>query len=274
MSHQVPAIPNLITQVQQNSSADEEEYDGGISARREKSDDTEDSYTYNRRPSFFQRVFCCFGGTSGGTDGYDLTPLPPGSPQALLPDQDPEHRGRKCLILDLDETLVHSSFKQTAKPDFIIPVEIDGHTYNVFVSKRPGVDKFMQTMSQYFEIVVFTASLAKYADPVLDILDKYKVVRWRLFRDACTYCKGNYVKDLSKIGRDLKHTLIIDNSEASFVFHPEYAILIGNYFDDPSDTELAELTPFLIYLSKCDDVRVPLRLWSSGKRDFYPKDVV
>jgi carboxy-terminal domain RNA polymerase II polypeptide A small phosphatase len=113
---------------------------------------------------------------------------PVGSPQALLPEQDPEHRGKKCLILDLDETLVHSSFKvrknspifleitnitkeiilaffppqqQTAKPDFIIPVEIEGHTYNVYVSKRPGVDKFMQAMSEHFEIVVFTASLAK-----------------------------------------------------------------------------------------------------------------
>lgn len=34
-----------------------------------------------------------------------------GSPDALLPEQDPEHMGRKCLVLDLDETLVHSSFK-------------------------------------------------------------------------------------------------------------------------------------------------------------------
>jgi RNA polymerase II subunit A small phosphatase-like protein len=29
----------------------------------------------------------------------------------LLPPVRPEHRGRKCLVLDLDETLVHSSFK-------------------------------------------------------------------------------------------------------------------------------------------------------------------
>jgi len=37
----------------------------------------------------------------------------PAVPQikALLPAMRPEHKGRKCLVLDLDETLVHSSFK-------------------------------------------------------------------------------------------------------------------------------------------------------------------
>ena len=36
----------------------------------------------------------------------------PDQPQRfLLPPQAPEHKGRKCLVLDLDETLVHSSFK-------------------------------------------------------------------------------------------------------------------------------------------------------------------
>jgi len=270
MSNPGTTIPDLITQVKQNNSSDEDDYQGGISARREKSEESSvsDNHDAPRNPSLFQRIFCCFGTSNSFNSPYDLTPLPMGSPHALLPEQEPEYKGKKCLILDLDETLVHSSFKQTAKPDFIIPVEIEGHSYNVFVSKRPGVDRFLKAMSDYFEIVVFTASLAKYADPVLDMLDEHKVVRWRLFRDSCTYCKGNYVKDLSKIGRELRHTLIIDNSEASFAFHPEYAVLIGTWFDDPNDTELDELTPFLIHLSKCDDVRVPLRQWASGKRDF------
>ena len=41
--------------------------------------------------------------------------------------------GKKTLVLDLDETLVHSSFKPTADPDFIIPVEIDGRIVDVYV---------------------------------------------------------------------------------------------------------------------------------------------
>ncbi len=36
-----------------------------------------------------------------------------GMPQPLLPPIAPHHAGRKCLVLDLDETLVHSSFRVT-----------------------------------------------------------------------------------------------------------------------------------------------------------------
>ena len=41
---------------------------------------------------------------------------------------------------------------------------------------------------------MFTASLGKYADPLLDLLDKANVVRWRLFREACYPYEGSYVK--------------------------------------------------------------------------------
>ena len=41
---------------------------------------------------------------------------------------------------------------------------------------------------------MFTASLAKYADPLLDILDRDHTVRVRLFREACVQHYGNYVK--------------------------------------------------------------------------------
>ncbi len=73
----------------------------------------------------------------------------------------PEDVGKKCLVLDLDETLVHSSFKAVPQADFVIPVEIEGQTHNVYVLKRPQVDLFLQKMGPLFEIVVFTASLAK-----------------------------------------------------------------------------------------------------------------
>jgi RNA polymerase II subunit A small phosphatase-like protein len=64
----------------------------------------------------------------------------------------------------------------------------------VYVLKRPFVDEFMKRCGKLFEVVVFTASLSKYADPVLDLLDKHKVVDYRLFREACSPHKGNYVK--------------------------------------------------------------------------------
>jgi len=186
------------------------------------------------------------------TEGALLGPLPS------------DLHGKKTLVLDLDETLVHSSFKPIPNPDFIIPVEIEDQVHKVYVLKRPHVDKFMRDIGPIFEVVVFTASLSKYADPVLDLLDSHKVIRSRLFREACSNYKGNYVKDLNKLGRELKSTVIVDNSPTSYLFHPENAIGCETWFDDETDTELEEMIPFLRELSKVDNVRTFLE---SRKRD-------
>jgi len=91
----------------------------------------------------------------------------------------------RCLVLDLDETLVHSSFKPIPNADFVISIELESVIHRVYVRKRPGVDHFMHEVGKKFEVVIFTASLSKYADPLLDILDKERIVKARLFREAC-----------------------------------------------------------------------------------------
>jgi len=263
------AIPDMITQVKRNESVDnteEEEYNGGISARREKGEpEPEDDYEYvYRRPSLLQRIFCCF--SSEPIENADVKPKEPSAPiakQGLLGPQEGKNVGRICLILDLDETLVHSSFQDVPGAHFVIPVEMEDKTHQVYVAKRPYAEEFLQTMGEHFEVVVFTASIPKYADPLLDLLDTHKSISWRLFRDSCTYFKGNYVKDLARMGRDLKKTMIIDNSSASFMFHPEYAIECITWFDDTNDTELKELSEFLIGMAKVDDVREPLKQWKA-----------
>ncbi|EGO52433.1 hypothetical protein NEUTE1DRAFT_72012 [Neurospora tetrasperma FGSC 2508] len=172
--------------------------------------------------------------------------FPPDQPQKfLLPPQAPEFKGKKCLVLDLDETLVHSSFKILHQADFTIPVEIEGNYHNVYVIKRPGVDQFMKRVGELYEVVVFTASVSKYGDPLLDQLDIHNVVHHRLFRESCYNHQGNYVKDLSQVGRDLKDTIIIDNSPTSYIFHPQHAVPISSWFSDAHDNELLDLIPVL-----------------------------
>ncbi|WVR00281.1 hypothetical protein IAU59_007424 [Kwoniella sp. CBS 9459] len=178
-----------------------------------------------------------------------------GQPSPLLPPILKEHHGRKCLVLDLDETLLHSSFKSLPSADYIVPVEIESQIHNVYVIKRPGVDHFLKEMGKIYEIVVFTASLSKYADPVLDMLDTHRVVTHRLFRESCYNHKGNYVKDLSQLGRSIDTSIIIDNSPASYIFHPNNAVPVSTWFNDPHDTELTDLCPFLADLATVDDVR-------------------
>uniref|UniRef100_A0A3B3CK86 protein-serine/threonine phosphatase n=1 Tax=Oryzias melastigma TaxID=30732 RepID=A0A3B3CK86_ORYME len=168
----------------------------------------------------------------------------------LLPQMESSDAGKICVVIDLDETLVHSSFKPMNNPDFIIPVEIEGKLHQVYVLKRPHVDEFLKRMGELFECILFTASLSKYADPVSDMLDKCGAFKNRLFREACVFHKGNYVKDLSRLGRDLNRVIIIDNSPASYIFHPENAVPVESWFDDMSDTELLDLIPFFEKLSK------------------------
>lgn len=177
------------------------------------------------------------------SDASDFAPEP--QQISLLPPIRPEHKGRKCLVLDLDETLVHSSFKILHQADFTIPVEIEGNYHNVYVIKRPGVDEFMKRVGELYEVVVFTASVSKYGDPLLDQLDIHNVVHHRLFRESCYNHQGNYVKDLSQVGRPLKDTIIIDNSPTSYIFHPQHALPISSWFSDAHDNELLDLIPVL-----------------------------
>lgn len=176
----------------------------------------------------------------------------------LLPEVTLQDQGRICVVIDLDETLVHSSFKPIHNADFIVPVEIEGTTHQVYVLKRPFVDEFLRRMGELFECVLFTASLAKYADPVTDLLDKCGVFRTRLFRESCVFHQGCYVKDLSRLGRDLHKTLILDNSPASYIFHPENAVPVQSWFDDMADTELLNLIPIFEELSEAEDVYTSL----------------
>ncbi|MBN3317703.1 CTDS2 phosphatase, partial [Atractosteus spatula] len=138
--------------------------------------------------------------------------------------------------------------------DFVVPVEIEGTTHQVYVLKRPHVDEFLQRMGELFECILFTASLAKYADPVTDLLDQRRVFRTRLFRESCVFHQGCYVKDLSRLGRELSKTLILDNSPASYIFHPENAVPVVSWFDDFEDSELLSLIPVFEELSQAEDV--------------------
>lgn len=55
--------------------------------------------------------------------------------------------------------------------DFIVPLEMNNEKSNVYVLKRPHVDHFLTEVSKIFEVVIYTASMSKYADPLIDILD-------------------------------------------------------------------------------------------------------
>ena len=172
----------------------------------------------------------------------------------------PPNTPRVTLVLDLDETLVHCTTDRIDSADASFSVNWNDKVYYVSAMKRPFLEEFMEEVTSMFEVVIFTASQRIYADKLLNILDP--ATKWsklRLFRDSCAYVEGNYIKDLSVLGRDLSKVIIVDNSPQAFALHYNNALPISSWFDSDSDTELIKILPLLKKLSKADDVRPVLR---------------
>ncbi|XP_023636382.1 CTD small phosphatase-like protein 2 isoform X2 [Capsella rubella] len=185
----------------------------------------------------------------------NLSSVVPTFRPVLLPKQT-----RSCppisLVLDLDETLVHSTLEPCDEVDFTFPVNFNEEEHMVYVRCRPHLKEFMERVSRLFEIIIFTASQSIYAEQLLNVLDpKRKLFRHRVYRDSCVFFDGNYLKDLSVLGRDLSRVIIVDNSPQAFGFQVENGVPIESWFNDPSDKELLNLLPFLESLIGVEDVR-------------------
>ena len=176
----------------------------------------------------------------------------------LLPEKT---SNKKTLVLDLDETLVHSVGGIVTNPgtpsqsDFTIKVPQINSSHDIHVMVRPHVEEFLERMSKRFELVIFTASISKYANPLLNIVDKMGYVPFRLFREHCTLINTAFVKDLSLLGRDFKDIIILDNNPTAYALNHYNGFPIKSWFDDKNDDELLKICPILEFLSYVPDVR-------------------
>eukprot|EP00033_Pygsuia_biforma_P002893 GCRY01003191.1.p1 GENE.GCRY01003191.1~~GCRY01003191.1.p1 ORF type:complete len:287 (-),score=25.30 GCRY01003191.1:299-1159(-) len=168
---------------------------------------------------------------------------------------------RKTLVLDLDETLVHSTLTAKDFPphDCKVEVFIKPLSRLFYTYKRPHVNQFLKTVGQWYEVVIFTASLEQYADPILRFIDETKVIRRKYYRESCRQGR----KDLSLVRNDLSQVLIVDNSPICYEGYQHNACPIEPWFDDYADEALLDLLPFLELLHRVQDVRSILSLRTS-----------
>lgn len=173
-----------------------------------------------------------------------------------IPQESSRETKSVTLVLDLDETLVHSSLEQCKDADFSFQVVSSLKEHTVYVKERPYLRAFLEKVSEMFDIVIFTASQSIYAKQLVDILDPDgKMISRRAYRDSCIFTDGSYTKDLTVLGVDLAKIVIIDNSPQVFRLQVNNGIPIKSWFDDPSDCALISLLPFLESLLHVEDVR-------------------
>ena len=163
---------------------------------------------------------------------------------------------KKCskpytLVLDLDETLIH--FKPNPNNDESGTIKI-----------RPFLMEFLEKIKHYYELVVFTAATQEYADPIINALDPNdKYFDYRLYRKHTIIIDNDFVKDLSKLGRDMSKIIIVDNMEQNYKLQKNNGITIRPFWGkDNEDTALMDLSEILTKIAeKKLDVRIGLKLF-------------
>lgn len=146
------------------------------------------------------------------------------------------------LILDLDEALVYSTENEpNPRADFSF--------LHFWVKKRPYLDPLISTVSQWFELAVWTSSSAGYAHPTYE------------------YYSSKNLHKVRRAGYPLERVLLIDDSVEKLSRHYGNYIRVRPFLGDPADAELRDLLPFLGWIREQANFRtIEKRNW----RNFAP----
>lgn len=162
------------------------------------------------------------------------------------------------LLLDLDETLIHSEERKPGV-EYDAHIELknpDGRVERIGVMIRPYAKEFLERMSQKFEVVVFTAAKQEYAEKVVEHLDpQKKFISGSFYRQNCSKAYQFHIKDFRVIGnRKPQNLILVDNLLYSFAANFENGIPIKPYIKGKDDWELMYLADVLTKLNNGDNI--------------------
>ena len=155
------------------------------------------------------------------------------------------------LVLDLDETLAH----------------VPKGTNIIYL--RPGLREFLESLIPFYEIIVFTTGVKDYADQIINFIEiDQKYFDYRLYRQNASYLNEKYYKDIKKLGRDLKRTIIIDDKEDNIELSNSIIIkpfIVNDNYNSLNDYVLFDLINILIKIAQeePDDIRESLKKYRS-----------
>jgi hypothetical protein len=167
------------------------------------------------------------------------------------------------LILDLDETLIYLQNKDSLKTD----------TNSIIL--RPNLHEFLHEMKSIYELIIFSENSQEYVEPIIDFIQKKEnYFDYIICKSFITYDnRGNEIKDLNLLGRDLKNVIVVDNIK-QFYKNKENLICIKSFFGDVNnDKRTLKLLGNVLKEIKTDsdnsgDIRISI---NQLKYKLYPK---
>ncbi|XP_047956576.1 CTD nuclear envelope phosphatase 1 homolog [Salvia hispanica] len=185
--------------------------------------------------------------------------------------------GKLTVVLDLDETLV-CAYETSSLPAMLrsqateagikwfelecisSDKEFEGKPKINYVTvfERPGLKEFLKQLSEFADLILFTAGLEGYARPLVDKIDSANLFSRRLYRPSTISTEyREHVKDLSCLSKDFCRIVIVDNNPFSFLLQPLNGIpCIPFSPGQPHDEQLLDvILPLLKNLSQQKDVR-------------------
>ena len=157
------------------------------------------------------------------------------------------------LVLDLDETLINVEFKDMSNNKCILHL-------------RPGLFWFLSKVKPFYELITFTSASKEYAQPIINEIElKNKYFDYTFFREHSVISGNDFVKDISRIGRDMKKIIIIDNMEQNFRLNKKNGIKIKAFYGDQNDKVLYELSKILVLIVKqgYEDLTIALQQYAN-----------
>lgn len=196
-------------------------------------------YDESSPPAMFSKMIGLTGVISGAAESFTKPIshklLPDWSQMPNVPQDIPVPH---TLVLDLEDTLVNSSWDRK---------------YGWRHAKRPGVDKFLTTMAQYYEIVLYSPSIDGIAQPVVANLDKHGCIMHTLYRESTYFKNGKHMKDLKSMNRPLSRMIVLDDDPDAYDGDDIDNVILVKPYSDPTDREdntLARITPLLLEIAK------------------------
>ena len=169
-----------------------------------------------------------------------------------------KNQKKYTLILDLEDTLINITITNDKK---------------IIIQPRPGLISFLTGVKPFYEIITFSKLSKNYSESIIRLIEgDKKLFDYNLYRNHCTLVGKNFVKDISRIGRDIKTIIMVDDLAENLKDHIDNGILILPYEVNNfrEDRVLFELKKMLILFHRLgyQDLRNALK---SYKSEIYQK---